>query len=223
MDERFTRNLGAITQTEQGLLATKRAAIIGCGGLGGFAAEFLARAGLGHISLVDGDVFTAANLNRQLNCLENNLGKSKALETKERLHAIRPGMSAEAYDTFLTEENAVGLLRGHDVIIDALDNIKTRLLLEKTADALKIPFVHGAVEGWNAQVCTVFPGDFILSKLYPPDSEGGSPGVLSFTPAFCASIQAAEALKILLCKDNILRNKLLMADLKKHSFEIIDF
>ena len=223
MNERYERNIGSITQGEQELLTTKRAAIIGCGGLGCYAAEFLARAGVGHLTLLDGDVFAASNLNRQLYSLETNLGKSKTSEAREQLLRIRSDLSVEAFDTFLTEENAGELLQGHDVLIDALDSVKSRLLAEKTAGELGIPLVHGAVDGWTAQVCTVFPGDATLSVLYSPTSEPGRPSVLSFTPAFCASLQAAEAIKVLLKKENILRKQLLIADLKEHIFEIIDF
>jgi molybdopterin/thiamine biosynthesis adenylyltransferase len=151
-----------------------------------------------------------------------NLGKNKALETKRILCMVRTDLSLEAVETFLTEENAEELLKGHDVIIDALDNIKTRLLVEKTADVLKIPFVHGAVEKWNAQVSVIFPGDFTLSMLYSANREFERPSVLSFTPAFCASLQATEAVKVLLNRGNILRKKLLTADLENSSFEIIE-
>ena len=222
LDERYERNIGAITQAEQDLLQTKKAAVIGCGGLGCYAAEFLARMGLGHLTLVDGDVYAASNLNRQLNSLETNLGKSKAAETGKRLLQVRAGLSVKAVETFLDDKNAGELLKGHDVIIDALDNVKTRLLLEKKADALGIPLVHGAVKEWSAQVCVVFPGDFILSMLYPKDLEFERPSVLSFTPAFCASLEAAEAVKVLLNKENVLRKKLLTADMRYNYFEIIE-
>jgi len=222
MNERYERNIGAITQAEQELLASKRVAVVGCGGLGGHIIESMARIGVGHLTLIDGDVFVASNLNRQLISLEANLGKSKASEAKKRALEIRSDLSIDAFDKFLVEENAGDLLKVHDVIIDALDNIKTRLLIEKTADALGIPLVHGAVEAWRIQVCTVFPGDFILSMLYPANREFPRPSVLPFAPAFCASVQASEAVKVLLNKENVLRKKLLTVDMKNCSFDIID-
>ena len=222
MSDRYERNIGALTKEEQALLETKRAAIVGCGGLGCYSAEFLARLGVGHLTLFDGDVFARSNLNRQLYSLETNLGKNKALEAEKRLLQIRADLSVEAIDTFLDDQNAGEFLKGHDVIIDALDNIKARLLIEKTADSLGIPLVHGAVEGWNAQVSVIFPGDFTLSMLYPEAHEIEKPSVLSFTPALCASLQAAEAVKVLLNKEDVLRKKLLTADLRNNSYEIID-
>ena len=222
MDERFERNIGAVTQAEQELLQSKRAVVIGCGGLGCYAAEFLVRLGVGHLTLVDGDVYAASNLNRQLNSLEANLGKSKARETAKRLLQIRADLTVKTVSAFLNDENAGELLKDHDVIIDALDNIKTRLLLEKIADSLGLPLVHGAVKEWNAQVSVVFPGDFTLARLYPENVEFERPSVLSFTPAFCASIQASEAVKVLLNKGNVLRKKLLTVDLKENSYEVIE-
>jgi len=222
MDERYERNIGAVTETEQEVLMGKKAAIVGCGGLGGYVAEHLARIGIGALTLIDGDVFAESNLNRQLVSLETNLGKSKASEARKRLLQIRADISIEVYNCILNERNAIDLLKGHDVIIDALDNIKTRLLIERTANELKIPLIHGAVEEWGAQVCTVLPGDFTLSLLYKTKGEFPRPSVISFTPAFCASLQAAEAVKVLLNKENILRKKLLTVDIKNYSFDIVE-
>jgi molybdopterin/thiamine biosynthesis adenylyltransferase len=222
MEGYFERNIGSITRAEQELLLAKKAAVVGCGGLGCYSAEFLARLGIGHLTLIDGDTFAASNLNRQLYSLETNLGGKKAQAAKERLLQVRAGLSVNALDTTLNNENAIDLLKGHDVIIDALDNVKTRLIIEKAADSLGIPLIHGAVEEWNAQVCTVYPGDFTLSMLYSSDREFGKPSVLSFTPAFCASLQAAEAVKVLLYRGNTLRKKLLTASLRENTFDIIE-
>lgn len=224
-NERFERNIGAITCDEQELLKTKKAVIAGCGGLGCHTAEFLARLGIGFITIIDGDAFTASNLNRQLNSLETNLGKSKVHETRERLLQIRADLPVNVFNVFLNEENAGKLLEGHDIIIDALDSVKTRLLLEKKASKLDIPLVHGAVQEWSAQVSTIFPGDFTLSRLYQGDyhenSDREKPSVLSFTAAFCASLEASEAVKVLLGRGSLLRKKLLTVDLKENTFDII--
>jgi len=221
-NERYERNIGALTPPEQKLLMTRRVAIAGCGGLGCYAAEFLARAGLGHLTLIDGDTFAASNLNRQLYSRETNLGKSKAHEAGEMLLKIRSDLSIDVHDVFLNDENAGKLLQGHDLIIDALDSVKSRLLLERIASVLGIAIVHGAVKEWSVQVSTIFPGDNTLSTLYPAAGEFDKPSVLSFTPAFCASLQASEAVKVLLNKENILRKKLLIADLKNNYLDIIE-
>jgi len=222
MNARYERNIGAITETEQELLGEKRAAVAGCGGLGCYTAEFLVRMGIGHLTLIDGDVFIPSNLNRQLNSMEINIGKNKAFETERILRMVRTDLDVKAVDAFITEENAEEILKDHDVIIDALDNVKTRLVLEKAASKIGIPLIHGAVEAWNIQLCTVFPGDFTLSMLYPSGREFERPSVLSFTPAFCASMQTAEAVKVLLNRGNIFRKKLFTGDLKTGVFETIE-
>ena len=220
--KRYERNIGALTKAEQTRLKTKRAAIAGCGGLGCYAAEFLARLGIGHLTLIDGDVFAESNLNRQLYSLETNLGKNKAREAEKQLLQIRSDLSIEVIDTYLDDQNAWLFLRGHDVIIDALDSVEARLFIEQAADLQEIPLIHGAVDGWNAQVSTIFPRDFTLSKIYSGNTEIEKPSVLSFTPAFCASLQAAEAVKVMLNKGDILRKKLLTVDIRYNSFEIIE-
>ena len=229
MDKRYECNIGALTEAEQVLINSKKAVIAGSGGLGCYIAEFLARVGIGHLTVIDGDVFTTSNLNRQLNSLEENLGKNKAAEAKNRLNLVNSALSVTAIEDFLSEKNAKELLNGHDVIIDALDNVKTRLLIEKTANILGIPLIHGAVEQWSAQICTVFPGDFTLSMLYNTENEKKSHdtaqpplSVLSFTPAFCASIQASEVIKVLLNRENLLRKKFLTVDLRDNRFDTIE-
>ena len=217
---RYERNIGTITEAEQEILCKSSVIIAGCGGLGGYAAEFLSRLGIGKISLVDGDVFNVANLNRQLNSLEENIGAFKAEETKNRLLRINSSLSVFAHNEYLSEENAEEILKNHDIIIDALDNVNSRLLLEKWAAFLGIPLVHGAVKEWYVQVSVIYPGDNSLSLLYKGRGEE-SVSIPSFTPAFCASIQVSQAVKVLLKKDNIYRNKLFTANLLDGSFDII--
>jgi molybdopterin/thiamine biosynthesis adenylyltransferase len=235
MEGRYERNIGALTEIEQEILSKKRAAVVGCGGLGCNAAEHLARLGIGHLTLIDGDFFIESNLNRQIYSLEKNLGNIKAFEAEKRILDIRFDISVKAVNAFVTVENAVELLKDHDVIIDALDNVKSRLVIEKAANDAGIPLVHGAVEEWNAQICVVFPGDFTLSMIYSGDSaetpvaempaagNPKKPSVLSFTPAFCAAVQVSQAVKTLLNRENILRRRLLTVDLLENNFTVIEF
>lgn len=217
---RYARNLGPITREEQTLLASRRVCIVGCGGLGGFLAEYMARLGTGYLTVVDGDCFDRTNLNRQLLSSEENLGQPKASEAKKRLARINPHTQVRAVDKFLTGENAADLLAGHDLVLDALDSIPHRLILQRTCADLKIPLVHGAVEGWFGQVTTVLPGDDTLSRLYPShQSDAVSPGTLVFAPALVAALQASEALKLLLGKEPSLRGKVLFADLLSGHFD----
>jgi len=205
--ERYLRNHNAISETEQALLVEKRVLVVGCGGLGGMVIECLARIGVGHLRVVDGDVFEESNLNRQLLSSTMNLGRSKTLAAQQRIMAVNPLVQVEAYQTLLTEENAPDLLKVCDVVVDALDNIPARLLLQQAAKTAGIPLVHGAVAGWIGQVCVIQPGQDLLSLLYPSfnetHGEEQDTGTLSFTAAVTASWQAAETVKLLLGKTGL--------------------
>ena len=202
--QRYLRNHDAISTSEQTLLAAKRVLVVGCGGLGGHVIEHLARIGVGHLRVVDGDFFEESNLNRQLLSSTMNLGRPKTLAAQQRVRAINPLVETEAFQTYLTAENAAELLAGCDLAVDALDNMPTRLLLQQAAKETSIPLVHGAVAGWYGRVCVIQPGDDLLDWLCPAGSElcgqEHQSGTLSFTAALTAAWQAAEAIKLLLGK-----------------------
>ena len=218
---RYLRNHDAISEAEQAILAQKRVLVVGCGGLGGYVIECLARIGVGYLRVVDGDVFDETNLNRQLLSSNMNLGRPKTLAAQQRVMAVNPLVEVEAFQTLLTDENAVPLLDGCDVAVDALDNIPSRLVLQQAARSAGIPLVHGAVAGWIGQVCVVQPGQELLNSLYPAstDNQGEEQetGTLSFTAALTASWQAAETVKLLLGKPGLDR-EILELDLLNSSF-----
>lgn len=219
--DRYLRNHDALNETEQAILADKRVLVVGCGGLGGMLIECLARIGVGHLRVVDGDVFDETNLNRQLLSSTMNLGRPKTLAAQQRVMAVNPLVQVEAFQTLLTPENATDLLRECDVAVDALDNIPARLLLQQAANAANIPLVHGAVAGWIGQVCVIRPGEDLLCLLYPSSretqGEEQQTGTLSFTAAVTASWQATETVKLLLGKQG-LSGELLVLDLLNGSF-----
>lgn len=224
MRERYIRNAPLLTEDDMKTLDAKRAAVVGCGGLGGYVIEELCRLGLGHITIIDGDVFTESNLNRQLYSEESNLGAYKAEEAKKRISRVNGGVEVDIHNTRLTKENAHALLCGHDVIMDAVDNVGTRLLLQDCCDELGIPLVHGAIGGWFAQVSTVFPGDGTLRRIYQSSdvSRAVQSGAVAFMPAIAASVEVAEAVKVLLKKRGLLRNKILVMNLLEHTYHVIE-
>lgn len=222
MDNRFTRNLGAITEKECAILKNKKVFIAGCGGLGGYIAEYLTRIGVGEIFACDGDCFDETNLNRQILSCEENIGKSKAYEAEKRAKAIVPGISFIPVAEFITEENAEKLISGCDIVMDALDSVKARKVLASACDKLSIPLVHGAIEGWFVQVSVAMPGSGLIDKLYPDEKENENKSSLSFTPAFCASLQVAETIKLLLGREVSLKNKVLFADLLTNEFKTFE-
>jgi len=222
--DRYQRN-GIITYEEQLLMKQKKVCVIGCGGLGGYIIEMLSRFGIGTMSVVDGDVFDATNLNRQLLSTINTLGKSKAFTAAERVETIDSSLTIQVVATILDRENASDILKGHDVVVDALDSNSARLILLDACKELNIPLVHGAIGGWFGQVSTVFPEDeFIRSRVRGMANKGiekqmGNP---SFTPACIASIQVAEIIKVLLGRGELLREKIIFIDLLNNEIEILE-
>lgn len=222
--ERYKKNIGIVTKEENENLTCFKVCVVGCGGLGGYIIEMLVRLGIGHITVVDNDEFVESNLNRQLLANTKTLMKSKALEAKKRAELVNPFVRVKPVLEKLTENNAESFLEGHDVIVDAVDNIETRFVIQNAASKLGIPFVHGAIAGWYGQVSTILPGDNTLDVIYPSRCKWGvekTTGNPSFIPAMVASIQVAEALKVLLNREGLLRNKLLYIDLKEHDYNII--
>lgn len=225
MEKRYERNIRMLSLEENESLKNYRVCVVGCGGLGGYIIEMLGRLGIGFITAVDGDVFEISNLNRQLLSNEITLGQRKAEVAKERMKVVNPLIQVEAICQRLTKENGKEILQGHHVIIDALDNIEGRLLLQDFAEELQIPLVHGAIAGWYGQVTTILPGDRSLHKIYAKkdikgaEKELGNP---SFTPALVASIEVSEALKILIGRGELLRNRILFINTLEQDYYIAE-
>jgi molybdopterin/thiamine biosynthesis adenylyltransferase len=225
MKKRYERNFNTISEDDMAVLKNSKVLIVGCGGLGGYIIEMLTRIGLGHISVVDGDVFDESNLNRQLYSTMENLGVSKTEAVKERVQLVNPDTILIAIPHELTPENIDSIIQNHDLVIDAVDNITTRLLLESKCEEHGLPLIHGAIAGWYFQLSVIMPGDKLLSKIYGSITEKGIESVLgnpSFTPAAAASFQVAECIKVLLKKDLPLNGKLLYVDLLNNSYDILE-
>ena len=149
--QRYIRNMNALTKEENERLQDFRVCVVGCGGLGGYVVEMLGRIGIGHLTVVDSDGFEESNLNRQLYSDTVVLGKSKVEVARERMKLVNPLVEVHDLQVRLTEDNARDLIRGHDAVVDALDNRETRLVLQTAAEELGIPMVHGAIAGWYGQ------------------------------------------------------------------------
>jgi molybdopterin-synthase adenylyltransferase len=224
---RYQRNRQTISTSQQLALFRSRIAVIGCGGLGGYVLEQMARLGVGTIVAVDPDVFEEHNLNRQLLATPATLGRAKVDAAVVRIAEINPAVTVIAHRTAYGPANGAELLRGSDLVIDALDSISTRLELSDSCADLGLPLVHGAIGGWYGQVTTQYPGDDTLQQIYRHWQEGkgveqqlGNP---AFTPAAVASIQVAEACKVLLGEGETLRRRKLVINLLDMEFEEIHF
>lgn len=224
MPERYSRNLPALTVQEQYLLFKSRVGVVGCGGLGGYAIEELARMGIGTIKAIDFDVFEEHNLNRQLLSQPELIGCSKAQAAIERVALINPAVRADIAAIKLDAANGSVLLEGCNVVVDALDNISSRKVLAHTCQKLNIPMVHGAIGGWYGQVATQFPGENTVEMLYANanDESMTKPGMIVFLPAVVASLQVAEVVKIILNKGTLLRNKIMFINLLDMEMEVME-
>lgn len=197
IEERYIRNLGALTEQECAMLRTKAVFVAGCGGLGGYLIEMLLRLGVGIIRAADGDVFEASNLNRQLLSSVQSLGEPKVEAAARRATAVNPNVRFEAVPEFVTVENAAELVRDCDAVLDALDNIPSRRILARACAEARIPLIHGAIRGWCAQAAVVMPGNDLIDSIYPENAVLNGEASLSFTPPFCAALQAALCTRLL--------------------------
>ncbi|WP_026840089.1 HesA/MoeB/ThiF family protein [Citrifermentans bremense] len=214
---RYQRNRNMISIEEQLKLFRSRVAVIGCGGLGGYVIEELARIGVGHIVAIDPDIFEEHNLNRQILSTPATLGKAKVEAAVDRVAEINPAVTVTPIKDYFCLANGSEQLAGAMVAVDALDSIPYRLELAEFCTVAGIPMVHGAIGGWYGHVATQLPGDTTVQSIYRHwvagkgiEQQLGNP---AFTPAVVASLEVAEACKILLGKGELLRDRKLSIDL----------
>ena len=214
---RYSKNLTALTLEEQRLICDSTVLVCGCGGLGGIMVQLLARAGVGRLRLVDGDVFAESNLNRQLLSDRSVLAQSKVRVAEHTVGMINPFVVVEAVEETLDHTNADQLIQGTDLVLDALDNIEGRRLLGATARRLGVPFIHGAVAGWWGQVSTFLPDSgHDLSNIYGSmrsrDAAEQDLGVLGPTAAIIGGLQTLEAVRLLCGRPPAYSGRLLYLD-----------
>ncbi len=222
---RYQRNRQMIATEQQLKLLKSQVAVVGCGGLGGYLIEELARLGVGRLRVIDPDVFEEHNLNRQLLSTIDNIGTSKVSAAVKRVQQINPAVCVDPRQVKVGLDNGTALLTGMDVVVDAIDNISGRLELAQLCSQLDIPLVHGSVGGWFGQVGCIKPGQTSMQKLYPnPSADKGIEstfGTPSFTPAVVGSLQSAEVCKILVGQGGRLDEGILTVDLLQMQFDHI--
>jgi molybdopterin/thiamine biosynthesis adenylyltransferase len=224
--ERYCRNLYSYTPEQQARLLKSCVAVIGLGGLGGTVTECLSRAGVGSLVLVDHDDFEDHNLNRQLLCTQDLIGSSKVQAAAERVMRVNSAVAVKSYSQFLDRKNAEGILNDSQVVVDCLDSIETRFVLETAARRVGIPLVSAAVAGLSGQVTAIFPEDIGLELIYGPRqalkrSKGVETtlGCLPQAVMLTAAAESAEVINVLLGQP-ALRKRLLMIDAATHTYDV---
>jgi molybdopterin/thiamine biosynthesis adenylyltransferase/rhodanese-related sulfurtransferase len=228
---RYSRHIliPEVGEEGQAKLLAARVLLIGAGGLGSPASLYLAAAGVGTLGIVDDDAVDETNLQRQIVHTTERLGEGKAESAKRTLEALNPDVSVKVYAERLTSENADRILgEGWDVIVDGADNFPTRYLLNDASVWHDIPVVHGSIYRFEGQTTVFKPGDgpcyrCLFPEPPPPElapscAEGGVLGVL---PGIVGSLQANEALKLLLGIGEPLVGRLLLFDALDTTFNEI--
>lgn len=227
---RYSRHLliPEVGLTGQKKLKASRVLIVGTGGLGSPLAMYLAAAGVGHIGLVDYDVVDFSNLQRQVIHGTATLGKLKVDSARERLLDINPEIDVKAFNELFASDNAFSIADGYDLIIDGTDNFPTRYLVNDVCVMLGIPNVYGSIYRFDGQVSVFnYEGGPCYRCLFPePPPPGLVPscaegGVLGVLPGTVGTMQATEAIKILLGIGSTLSGKLLMYNALDMSFDTV--
>ena len=201
-------------------LSQAKALCVGVGGLGSPAALYVAAAGVGTLGLVDPDPVELSNLHRQILHSSSDLGRPKVFSAKAKLQALEPRLSVKAHPFRLEPANIAALFSEYDVVLDGSDNFETRYMVNDTCVRLGIPLVSGAVMRWEGQVMTVLPKKSPCYRCaFPESPEPGcaqscsEAGVLGALCGVIGSLQAAEAVKTLLGRSDLLTGRLLIFDL----------
>ena len=206
-------------------LLDARVLLLGAGGLGSPAALYLAAAGVGTIGIVDMDVVDESNLQRQILHNIDRVGERKVDSAKKTLTAINPDVNVVTHDVRLGADNVMDILSGYDIVVDGADNFPVRYLLNDAALKLEIPVVHGSIFRFEGQVTVFKPHDGPCYRCFlpePPPAElapsCAEAGVLGVLPGIVGSIQAGEAIKLILGVGEDLSRRLLAYDSLEQSF-----
>lgn len=211
--EMLKRQMPLVSEAEQEKFKNARITVIGCGGIGGLTIEMLARMGVGELVLVDEDVFDLSNLNRQTLSAHTNIGQSKSEIAQKKVNEINPYVNVISYNEHVDESNIDKLIKDSRLVIDALDNILTRVIVSRKAREYRIPFIHGAVHGTLGQITTFLPNTTSYEEMFNLPSlnrdltdevmeslknvTSGPPPVIGPTPNLVSCLEAMEAYKII--------------------------
>ena len=209
-----SRQMSIVTRSEQQRFKDAKITVIGCGGIGGQTIEMLARMGIGELIVVDEDAFDISNLNRQTLSSLADVGLDKSAVAAEKVRLINPYVKVTNYNEHVDESNIDKVISDSDIVIDALDNVLTRVIVSRKAKEKGIPYIHGAIHGTLGQITTFLPdNEKTYEEMFNLPSNGkeltediidglskvtsGVPPVIGPTPNLVAGLEAMEAFKII--------------------------
>ena len=209
-----SRQMSIVTRSEQERFKDAKITVIGCGGIGGETIEMLARMGIGELVLVDKDAFDLSNLNRQTLATITDLGIDKSAVAKEKVRLINPYVKVTTFNEHVDGTNIEKVIGDSDIVIDALDNVLTRVIVSRTAKEKGIPYIHGAIHGTLGQITVFLPNsEKTYEEMFNLPSVGkelddetidalknvtsGVPPVIGPTPNLIGCLEAFEAYKII--------------------------
>ena len=209
-----SRQMSIVTRSEQERFKDGKITVIGCGGIGGETIEMLARMGIGELVLVDKDAFDLSNLNRQTLATIADLGLDKSAVAAEKVRLINPYVKVTTFNEHIDQSNIEKVIGDSNIVIDALDNVLTRVIVSRAAKEKGIPYIHGAIHGTLGQITVFLPNsektyeemfnlpsigkdlnDDVIEDLKGVTS--GVPPVIGPTPNLIGCLEAFEAYKIL--------------------------
>lgn len=220
---------GGVGLKGQEKLKNARVAIVGCGGLGCPALLYLASSGVGTIGVIDFDTVNITNIHRQILFGHSDVGLKKVESAKIKIQALHPGVHLELHDVMLNSENASGILKGYDVVIDGCDNFATRYIVNDSCVALGLPLVYASILNFEGQLAVFnYKGSKNLRDIFPePPSPDEVPdcsenGVLATVPGILGLHMANECIKVILDK-NVPANKLHIIDCLNNTISALEF
>lgn len=209
-----SRQMSIVTRSEQERFKDAKITVIGCGGIGGETIEMLARMGIGELILVDKDAYDLSNLNRQTLATIKDLGLVKSEVAAEKVRLINPYVKTTTFNEHIDQTNIDKVISDSDIVIDALDNVLTRVIVSRKAKEKGIPYIHGAIHGTMGQITVFLPNsDKTYEEMFNLPSVGkelddetiealknvtsGVPPVIGPTPNLIGCLEAFEAYKII--------------------------
>ncbi len=229
--ERYNRHiiLPEIGMDGQQKLIHSKVLVIGAGGLGSPVLIYLAAAGIGTIGIVDNDVVSLSNLQRQILYQHQEVGLSKVEQAKQRLINLNPDIKIHTYNTIFSDKNALEIAEGYDMIVDCTDNYASRYLIDDISQQLNIPMIYGSISKFTGQVAIFnYQGSKSYRDLFaePPKEDMSDPsrlGVIGTLPGIVGSIQANEVVKLILGFQDNLVQKLFLIDTRTMATNVVAF